>query len=58
MNDSLEAIWKDTLGQTAAITQDNASCSNGMSETSAKLFEDAADMSDEEILEAVKLGKL
>ena len=58
MNDSLEAIWSDTLGQTSAITEVNSSCSNGMSEASANLFEAAADMSNEEILKAVKLGKL
>jgi len=58
MNDSLEAIWKDTLGQTNAITKDNSSCSNGMSASSAELFEEAADMPKEELLEAVKNGSL
>lgn len=51
-------IWNDTLGQTLEISASDAAITNGLSESTAKRYEEAAELTDDQIWEQLKQGQL
>ena len=51
-------IWKDTLGQTLEIEASDSTFSNGLSEATSRKYEEAADLTRDEIWAKIELGQL
>lgn len=59
MSDIYDKIWNEILGPAIeAVKASTPVCSNGMSAETASLYEEASNLSDEEILEKIQNGEL